>query len=377
MHHSQPAGHAVPPLKLHTQTGQFRAWLTKPNGQRGFIYFGTDPLEARERYRLAVDRFLQGTAPGPKVRDVVSTISSWATNEYPVSGRWGGEAKVIKYALTFLETSITITPHGQSPRTVSLMNLPAEDFSVMHLAAVQQQMIAKRKSRSYINSQIARIIRAWSQARVMGMVSAKCVEDLRNLRPIRQGHPTVHETGRVLSVDDATIALTLTDIDQRSPMVGTMIRVLRLTGMRVGELCPMRLEQLDTSAPVWMYDLGLKHKTAKRKHRKVIRLNPDVQQLMAPYIDAARKVMSTKACIWGSDLNPTGHLQSWSIRRAIDSACARLKITPAWTTHQLRHARATEIAKLEAQAIKRVREEIGHGSDSAARVYIDPGAIAG
>lgn len=353
-----------PPIKLHRHSGQYRTFI-----DGAYVYLGRDEDKAKDQYRLLISR--SDSPHRGTIAELCRHALEWAETEYKRSGRWRGEAPTIMYALRFLDRTVTVqTPNG--PSTVYLPALPADQFNVTHLAQVQRAMIDAKKSRSYINGQIRRIVKVFVRGRIDGLVSAHTVQDLQLLRPVRRGHPTVHETGRVYSVDDATIEATLPAL---SPLMRTIVKVLRNDGMRVGELMPTRLDMLDLKAKT--SNLGTEHKTGERRFPKVLRFSDESWGLLLPYIEAAKATMVTTAYLFPSELNPTGFVQPDSVRCAIREACIVRGVKPHWFTHQLRHAKATELARqerrrIEREALKRVAEQLGHRSESSARGYVDP-----
>lgn len=353
-----------PPLKLHKHSGQYRAYI-----DGGYIYFGRDFDAARERYLQALSRS-ESQARGT-IAELCRHVLLWAETEYKKCGRWRGEAPTIKYALRFLDCSVTVqSPFG--PCTVYLPSLRPDEFRAPHLSAIQKAMIAKKLSRTYINGQIRRIVKVFVRGRLDGLVSAETVADLKLLPPVRRGHPTVHETGRVLSVDDATIDATMPAL---SKLMQDIVRILRLDGMRVGELCPLRLDQMNVE--VKSANLGTEHKTGQRTYGKTLKFSAGAWAILLPYVQAARATMNTRAHLFPSTLNPTGFVQPDSVRCAIREACKARGIKPIWVTHQLRHTKATEVARqerkrLERESLRRVAEQLGHRSESSAQRYVDP-----
>jgi integrase len=366
---------SVPPLKFHKPSGLHRAYLTDLKGRRGYRYFSADAPTAEAEYEIAVEQFARTAGkPRPLVADVIEEALRWAKTEYPPTGRFGGEAEVMKYALRFLDRRVTIKLPSSGLVEVYLPKLAADDFSLIHLASVQRAMIAASKARTYINGVTDRIIRAFTAGRVAGLVSKETLADLMALKHVRSGHPTVKETGRVLSVDDATVRATLPAL---SAKMVAIIGTIRESGSRPGEIVKMRLDMLTTpKRGDWLYDLGTAHKTSKRRFRKVIRLNERAKSILRPWVQAARARMDLRGFIFPSNLNPDGHIQVHSLRKRVAEACDELGIKPAWSPSQLRHLVATETARAEAEAIRAAQRKLQHSSTATTRGYVDPGATA-
>jgi len=127
-----------------------------------------------------------------------------------------------------------------------------------------------------------------------------------------------------------------------TPVIWDMIQVQWNTGMRPGELCGMRCEDIDISDEdpegVWLY-IPRSHKTMRRRRRKVIPLGPRSVRILLTRISGRfhgifrnrrKKPITTRE--YGS-----------KVKRGFElSERAGANLTH-WTAHQLRHGRATEI----------------------------------
>jgi integrase len=69
------------------------------------------------------------------------------------------------------------------------------------------------------------------------------------------------------------------------PVVADMVRLQLLTGARPGEVCAMRVRDLDMSRPVWTYKPE-RHKTAWRGHKRNIAIGPRAQEIVRKYLKA-------------------------------------------------------------------------------------------
>jgi integrase len=68
-----------------------------------------------------------------------------------------------------------------------------------------------------------------------------------------------------------------------SKPVRAMIEVQALCGARPGEVARMRGQDIDRSAPVWIYHPG-RHKTQGIGKRRVIPLGPRAQEVLKPWL---------------------------------------------------------------------------------------------
>lgn len=117
-----------------------------------------------------------------------------------------------------------------------------------------------------------------------------------------------------------------------STLCKSAVRVLWLTGMRIGELLQMKPEHLDTSHAVWRFKPP-RHKTSHRGVVRVIFIGPQAQAQIN------RRLAKTRP---GHRLFPFANN---SVNSAIDRACDALEI-PHWHPHQLRHAFGTRVNEL-------------------------------
>jgi integrase len=83
-------------------------------------------------------------------------------------------------------------------------------------------------------------------------------------------------------VNDAFVDAVLPHV---SPVVGAMIQLQRITGMRSGEVTSMRGCDLNTNGRVWVYT-PTAHKTAWHGHERNIYLGPIGQAIIKPFSQA-------------------------------------------------------------------------------------------
>ena len=108
-------------------------------------------------------------------------------------------------------------------------------------------------------------------------------------RMLRAAGLDIHH-GRLL---DAVRALEWVDVGSRADVAATlpflnrqhrtMVRLQWLTGMRPGEVCRLRLAEVDRSGGVWAWDLGGDHKTAHRGKRRVVLFGPLARAAVAEF----------------------------------------------------------------------------------------------
>ena len=359
---------SIPSMKLHAHSGQYRVWLS---GR--YVYLGADRGAARPRYDRAIAEWLaRGRSPAAhtlRVRDIIGHINAWAKSEYRVGPNGNSEANCIKAAMAMLEVTATVRLPKKPSQSVYIPDLPADDFTRLHLKGCREIAVQRRRSRRYINAQINRIKRCFGQAHEDGLVEKAVIDDITRLAGIRAGSPRVRDLPKTKAVPQIYIDKVLKHV---SPMVAAVIKVQLHTGMRINETLQMRVGNLNTAGELWLFDLGINHKTSLGVEPKIVMIGPLAQSVLSPWLDKAMARRDLRAPIWPSDANESGVLKSASVRKAIVSACDVTK-TPQWTTHQLRKNKATSL--VEREILRVVKSVTQHQSDSSALMYADMEAM--
>lgn len=135
-------------------------------------------------------------------------------------------------------------------------------------------------SRSYINGLMKRVCRMFRWAASEGKLPASTYETLRLIPSLLQGRTEAREAAAIQPVDES---LALATIEHCSPVVGDMIRVQLLTGMRPGEVCALTPGGIDRKGDVWTATLK-HHKTSHRGKARTIYFGPTAQQVLMPYL---------------------------------------------------------------------------------------------
>ncbi|TWU27392.1 site-specific integrase [Bythopirellula polymerisocia] len=225
---------------------------------------------------------------------------------------------------------------------------------------------------------------------------------------LRQGRTEARETAPVLPVPDDIVEATLPHMPV---VVGDMVRLQRLAGMRPNEVCILRPCDLDRNANVWVYRPE-SHKTEHHGRERLIFLGPKAQVVLLKYLardsqaycfrpaeseakrraqaHADRRTPPTCGNHPGSNRVAKPKRQAGarystdSYRRAIQRACDRAfpsaegmksedlanwQSSHRWAPIQLRHSAATEIRKkfgLEAAQIV-----LGHSKADVTQIYAE------
>jgi integrase len=101
------------------------------------------------------------------------------------------------------------------------------------------------------------------------------LEAIKCVSGLRFGRSEAVETEPVKPVAEWAVDATLRYC---APQVAAMIALQRVTGMRSGEVAPMRTADINTQGAVWTYSPP-KHKTKYRGHVRTAYLGPKAQDI--------------------------------------------------------------------------------------------------
>lgn len=267
------------------------------------------------------------------------------------NGTASREIENFKSALKFL-----IRLYGESP---------AAEFGPLALESVRARMVEGGWCRRVVNRQTDRVKAVFKWGVGKQLVPSTVYESLRCVSGLRIGRTTARESDPVRPVADTDINTT---VGHLTSVVGAMVRLQRLTGARPGEICSMRVGEVDRSGTIWTYTPS-SHKTAHHGHRRTIYIGPKAQSILEPFLlklDPVAFVFSPRdsvaemhqrrsearvtplSCgnISGSHRKrkpkrePREFYDVCSYRHAIARGCKQADIA-SWHPHQLRHTAAT------------------------------------
>jgi len=380
-------GRRMPKVRHHKHTG--RAVVTIEGRDIYLGRWGTAEAEAAY-HRLIAEYVSTGlveppnrrTDVGPTVDDLILAYWRYAERVY--------DAKTVNGSLKPACRRLR-RHHGPTP--VALMT--AGDLRRLQLALTDEtDARGRRLSRPYVNKLIARIKRVFKWGVAEGLVPVTVWQELSVIGGLRRGTPDVRETERVRAVDDGVIERTLPELP---PVIRSMVRLQRLTGMRPGEVCAMTWDQIDTSGEVWLYR-PQHHKNAHRDLDREIAIGPTGQRILLPYrgrpgdraifspaenmamVNAkrraerrtpltpsqrardARNASKTNGRRPGKQYTTASY--AWAIRRA----CERLEIE-VWTPNRLRHTAATDAR--ERFGLDAAYTLLGHAKPDTTLIYAE------
>jgi integrase len=156
----------------------------------------------------------------------------------------------------------------------------AAEFGPKKLAAVRQEMIRLGWCRTLINRRIDRVKRCFKWAASEELIPVSVYQGLRTLAGLQAGRTTAREAEPVAPVAESVYETTLPHLP-RVPRA--MAELQRWTGMRPGEVCRLRLSEIDRTDPVWVYRPS-RHKTSHRGKARVIPIGPKAQSVLLAFL---------------------------------------------------------------------------------------------
>jgi integrase len=401
----------APAYRRREVRGKLRAYVTLPDaatGRRKDYWLGEfeSPASRRKYARLiaaweATDRSLPDLPDDPADQGDGFTVAELAAR-YMLASTGNCAAGELWPRRSSLRVLIEV--HGDTP---------AANFGPVALREVREAMIRGRPdgnhprqpwTRSSCNRQARRVVAMFKWAVSYELIGAPIYQALTTVEPLKPGRCAAVEADPVtpapMNAIDAVLALA-------NKQIAAMIRVQLATGMRPGEVCAMRLCDLDRSGKVWTYTPAT-HKTQHRGKRRIVALGPAAQRALREFIPgrqpaaalfspaeaeaarrealhAERKTPLSCGNRPGTNRveNPRKQAQaqytSASYGRAVARLCeqaeqlARVKALEAgvslvdgvrlvarWHPHQLRHNAATEIRRRH--GLEAARLMLGHSS---------------
>jgi integrase len=273
----------------------------------------------------------------------------------------------------------------------------AKNFDAVGLSSVRESMVTgswmndeeknrltKRKSpigwaRGNTNKCVSRIRACFRWAVLQKLVPASVVTDLSCLPSLAFGRGGVRETPPVEPVAVEVVKATLPHLP---PVVADMVQVQLLAGCRPGELCGMRMVDLDRSGPIWIFKPN-RHKGLHRGLSRHIHLGPQSQVILNKYLkanpdaylfspaeqDAAIKTAkrkNRKTSVQPSQVDrssasakrkPGLRFSVTAYNRAVGRACRAAGVTH-WNVHRLRHTAALLVSR--SHGAEAARSVLGH-----------------
>ena len=318
------------------------------------------------------------SAPPISVKRLSLAYIEFAEVDYLKDGKLSAEVDRIRYALRRL-----IKLYG---------DVMASDFGPKSLKEVRAEFIRCGQSRSTVNANVSRLKRMFRWAAENELIPVAVFQAVATVTGLKKGRSSARESRVVRPVADIVIDAT---VPFMPPPVSAMVRLQRLAGCRPGELCILRLCDIDRAGDVWCYRPS-SHKTESHDIERRIYFGPRAQEILLPWLDrdptafcfspaeevarqlaakhAARKTPLKQGNCPGSNRKPQpkrkpkDRYTTASYRRAVERACEKAKIT-TWTPNRLRHARATELRRLH--GLDAAQVVLGHSDAFVTEIYAE------
>jgi integrase len=156
----------------------------------------------------------------------------------------------------------------------------ADEFGPKRLTAVRDAMVKAGLARPTINARVRRIVRMFKWAVSAELVPAEVYGALRSVSGLRAGRTTAPEPEPIGPVPVEDYETTLPRLPR---VVRAMAELQRFTGMRPGEVCGLRLGEVDRTGPIWLYEPS-HHKTAHHGKARVVAIGPKAQAVLLAFL---------------------------------------------------------------------------------------------
>ena len=342
-----------PSYRLHKASGQAVVVLSGKSHYLGLF----DSPESRRKYDRLIAEYAAGQQHnsqavryGATCDQLVVAFMEHANSYYRKDGQLTAEYRCYKAALKYVSKL-----YGDSL---------AIDFGPGRLITIRESMIRGEHSRQplsrkYINKSLIRIRSVFRWAVQKELLPATVWHTLQAVDALRSGRSVAIEHDPVTPVSEEVLHATLKELEQTRPEIHDMIELQLLTGMRPGEVCRMRPDEIDRSGEVWHYR-PKRHKMQHKGRPRIIAIGPRGQAILQRDGRLFREV----AFVGSKRQELTVEAYRTVIRRA-----ARRAGVERWKPNQLRHNHATRIAKVF--DIETAKTLLGHKDERVTEIYAE------
>jgi integrase len=361
-----------PPKYTHHKSGQARVWYNRKTHYLG--KFGTpESLQRYAEFIATLPKPEEESAPPEPAPGAVLMVGEIILHFHAHAKRY------------YLHADGTPTGEHETiwavlrPLRKMFATLPAREFGPKKLKQVQQAMIELSWSRRYINKATGIIKRCFAWCASEELIPAEASNGLIPVKGLKKGRTAAREKPTIGPVADETVEATLPFV---SALSQDIIRVMRLTGARPGEVLGMVAAGIDRTDPsCWVYRPS-HHKTAHHEKGRAILIGPRAQEIILPRIMRAgedgKLFPMRRTTLWSlvhrgcQKAFPHPALSSIPINELNDAQKSELNAwdkAHRWHPNQLRHNAGTEVrAKFgleEAQVI------LGHSRADVTQTYAE------
>lgn len=278
----------------------------------------------------------------------------------------------------------------------SFGRIPAIEFSIANLKYLQKLADNDKKRnwcRRVVNKRITQIRRIFKWGAGESLIPAEIWQRLEVVEGLKKGRSHSKDKDPIEPVPADDLKKTL---EHCSKIIGDMIRVQLLGGIRPGEVCSIRPTDIVRNGPVWIYE-PWEFKTEHHDKKREAYFGPQAQKVLVSYLmdreetpelplfspkDATQAVLAAKRARRKTKVQPSQEDRSQpnprrsprdqydthSYRTAIHRACDKAGV-PRWSPNQLRHVRGTEIRALYGLEASQVF--LGHTKADVTEIYAE------
>jgi integrase len=345
--------HKPPKYSLHKPSGQAKV---RYNGQT--VYLGKyGSKESHDRYAAFIQQI-------PKRKEGVI----YAAPTKPETGDQEASAPLLvgELVLQFFEHAKVYyrcngVPTGEHitiraclrPLVKRFGQFPAKDFGPLKLETVRDDMIKLGWCRNYINKAVSIAKRCFKWGASKELVPGDVVGRIWTVQGLEKHRSAAREKPDVGPVSDDDLNATLPHLPD---LDADVIRVMRLTGARPGEVLAMTAKEIDrTDSACWVFRPS-HHKTSHKSKSRAIFIGIRAQEIILP------RILKTEP---GARLFPTTR---GALCHAVHLGCEKAGV-PRWSPNMVRHTVATEIrAKFGLEAAQVL---LGHTKANVTEVYAE------
>lgn len=369
---------AVPRYCRHKGTNQAVVTL---NGHDFYLGKWNTRASRREYDRLigewiAGGRQFRSPTHDLTVVELVAQYVKWADRYYRRDGVPTRVLPGIKCAMRYLKNTYA--------------ELPACEFGPLRLKSLRERMVKDGLARTYVNQHVAWIKCCFKWGASEELVPATIPQALATVRGLVRGKTKAPERPPVQPVADAAVDKTLPHLPD---VVADMVRVLRVTGMRPGEVCIMRPMDIDRTGDIWFYKPS-SHKNLERDKPRIVCVGRQGQDVLTRYLlragdqfcfkpsesEQRRRAANHRArktpasCGNGPGTNrkrkprwtPGDRYTTQSLGKAVRRACVKAGVKP-WALNRLRHSVGSRVRR--EYGLEHAQAVLGHSNLQTTQIY--------
>jgi integrase len=338
----------IPKLRLHRASG--RAVVTLSGRDH---YCGAwDSPEAQEAYNRLVGEWLAGgrtparTTKGMTVGELARAFRERAEARYRKRGQPTSHA--VKVGIVLADW---VGAYG---------SVPLAEFGPAGLKAMRelwrQRGVSVRTANQYAETLRGAVRWAVGEERAEPGVLVR-LEAVASLSEGRDGPR--REPVRPVSEEVVTAT-----VERLRARYGDLVRLQWHTGMRPGEACAVRGEDLDRATEPWVYRVNAEVNKSEHAGRgRVVLLGPQAREVVGGRLATLPEGYLFE---WAPGTDVPGMVKLYW--QSIGRACRRAGV-PRWHPHQLRHSFATRARA--AMGLEAARAALGHATAAMTEVYAE------